>query len=642
MSSPRVYSAATEVGEFMNGIYGWFGSLPEPDAAGHVLADMYAASASGRSVPLAASAAGADSLSAGRTGNAQHATRVGSTLRGADLCAGVTGRADHALISQSEDLVVVLSDRTSIGDAAAVAAAYRRDGDSLLTALHGRFALALLDRRRGQFLLAIDRAGVRPLFVHEHDGKVFFASRLEMLRAVPGSDMQVDDQAIFDYLYFHMVPSPRVIYRGLSKLLPAQVRVWRNATATARFYWHMPYRDDTTAGFDDLRRQFRDLLPDVVGTAGTGGDRVGCFLSGGTDSSSVAGTWRALRGEPIPTYSMGFDAEGFDEMAYARIAVRHFQTTPREYYVTAADVVDSIPRIAAYCDEPFGNASIVPAYLCARFAKGDGIDTMLAGDGGDEIFGGNERYANQWLFELYGQTPAPLRALLEPAVRLPGLRALPPARKARSYIAQAKVPLPDRFETYNFLHRTALEEIFEPDFLARVDRDAPLQNLREVYARTASASAINRMMHLDLKITLADNDLRKVNQGCELAGVDVRYPLLDDRMLDFAASVPANMQLRRTHLRWFFKQALADFLPAEIIGKRKQGFGLPVGLWMADYAPLRELTHESIAALKRRGFIRPDYIDWVERKHASEHASYYGVMLWVLVMLEQWMQAHGA
>jgi asparagine synthase (glutamine-hydrolysing) len=185
-------------------------------------------------------------------------------------------------------------------------------------------------------------------------------------------------------------------------------------------------------------------------------------------------------------------------------------------------------------------------------------------------------------------------------------------------------------------------EIFEPAFLRRVDTDAPLQNLREVYARSASASAINRMMHLDLKITLADNDLRKVNQACALAGVDVRYPLLDDRMLAFAASVPPRMQLKRTQLRWFFKRALADFLPAEIIGKRKQGFGLPVGLWMAEYAPLRELTHDSIAALKRRGIVRTDYIDWVEQRHASEHAAYYGVMLWVLVMLEQWMQAHGA
>jgi asparagine synthase (glutamine-hydrolysing) len=153
---------------------------------------------------------------------------------------------------------------------------------------------------------------------------------------------------------------------------------------------------------------------------------------------------------------------------------------------------------------------------------------------------------------------------------------------------------------------------------------------------------VNRMMHLDLKITLADNDLRKVGQACELAGIDVHYPLLDDRMLAFAASVPAAMQLRRTHLRWFFKRALADFLPPEIINKRKQGFGLPVGLWMRDYAPLRDLARDSIASLKQRGIVRAGYIDWVEQQHQGGHASYYGVMLWILVMLEQWLASHRA
>jgi len=605
-------------GGFMNGIFGWFGVLPEPEAARDLLNSMSDA--------------------------------TGGKVLSADLCAVATignARARNGHLTYADgEITAVVSEQTPLGDAAAVAAAYRRCGEAVLDALHGPFALALLDRRRRRFILAIDRVGARALYVHAGAGGVFFASRLdrlrELLRGVAGVGLALDDQAVFDYLYFHMIPSPRSIYRDVFKLLPAQMISWEQGAASARFYWSMPYQDAKPAGFEALRKEFRALLPQVVGDAGgSASARVGCFLSGGTDSSSVSGAWRQFRGEAVPTYTMGFDAQGFDEMEYARIAARHFRTTPREYYVTAADVVESIPRIAAYCDEPFGNASIVPAYLCARFAKRDGIEAMLAGDGGDEIFGGNERYANQWLFELYRHVPPLLRALLEPGLRMPGLGSIPPVRKARSYVAQAKVPLPDRFETYNFLHRTALDEIFEPAFLARVDTDAPLQNLREVYARPASTSAINRMMHVDLKITLADNDLRKVNQACSLAGVDVRYPLLDDRMLEFAATVPPQMQLKRTHLRWFFKRALADFLPAEIIGKRKQGFGLPVGLWMAEYAPLRELTHDSIAALKRREIVRRDYIDWIEQKHASEHASYYGVMLWVLVMLEQWMQARG-
>ncbi len=577
-------------------------------------------------------------------------------LRDGGLLGGVYGgpmAASSACCHVDNDCVILLSDVRPGFDARALADAYRASGEDALAGLSGSFAVALLDRNDGRLRLAVDRVGARSLYVLRRPGLIAFASRLEGLRGLPGTALQVSDHALFDYLYLHMIPSPGSIYDGVSKLLPAQVLCFDGAAGesppAARFYWHMPYESGDAGGrdFDTLRAEFRDLMPRVVGDAGGQGgagpdSRTGCFLSGGTDSSTVAGTWRQFSGAAVPTYSIGFDAEGFDEMAFARIASRHFGTTAREYYVTAQDVVDAVPQVAAYCDEPFGNASIVPAYLCARFAKADGVDVMLAGDGGDEIFGGNERYANQWLFEQYGRVPGPLRALLEGVVSMPGLAALPPMRKARSYIAQAKVPLPDRFETYNFLHRTALAEIFEPDFLARVDTEAPLENLREVYGRTDSRAAVNRMMHLDLKITLADNDLRKVNQACFLAGVEPRYPLLDDRMLAFAASVPPDMQLRRTRLRWFFKRALADFLPPEIIGKRKQGFGLPVGLWMREYPPLKALTDESIAAIKQRGIVRADYIDWVERQHQSSHASYYGVMLWILVMLEQWLRSHEA
>jgi asparagine synthase (glutamine-hydrolysing) len=174
-----------------------------------------------------------------------------------------------------------------------------------------------------------------------------------------------------------------------------------------------------------------------------------------------------------------------------------------------------------------------------------------------------------------------------------------------------------------------------------VDTQAPLVNLREVYGRTASAATVNRMMHLDLKITLADNDLRKVNQACGLAGVDVAYPLLDDAVLAFAARIPPGMQIKDGRLRWFFKQALDDFLPVEIINKTKHGFGLPVGIWMAEHPQLRDLAGDSIAALRRRNILKPAYIDWVQAQHAGAHASYYGVMLWVMVMLEQWLAHHG-
>jgi asparagine synthase (glutamine-hydrolysing) len=328
-------------------------------------------------------------------------------------------------------------------------------------------------------------------------------------------------------------------------------------------------------------------------------------------------------------------------MQYARITARHFAADAHEYYVTPQDVVDAIPLIAQAYDEPFGNSSAVPTYFCARMARADGVRVMLAGDGGDEIFGGNARYARQKVFESYWFIPGPLRsALIEPlTLGLPGGDRIPLLRKLRSFIRQASVPLPDRLESYNFLNRLPLAEVLEPGFLEKVDAMQPLDLLREVYQRTASPSPVNRMMHLDLKFTLADNDLRKVSRMCELAGVEVRYPLLDEALVEFSGQIPASLKVRGLTLRYFFKQALRDFLPPETIAKTKHGFGLPFGLWLRDHKPLADLAHECLGAFQRRGIVRPSYIRELQQQHETSHATYFGVMIWVIIALERWLAA---
>jgi asparagine synthase (glutamine-hydrolysing) len=225
------------------------------------------------------------------------------------------------------------------------------------------------------------------------------------------------------------------------------------------------------------------------------------------------------------------------------------------------------------------------------------------------------------------------------AFGLPGSDRIAPLRKLGSYIRQASVPLPDRLETYNFLHRSPLVDVFEPEFLAAVDVDEPLAMLREVYQRAASSSPLNRMMHLDLKLTLADNDLRKVSRMCDMAGIEVRYPLLDDELVEFSGEIPASLKVKGLKLRYFFKRALKDILPPETIAKTKHGFGMPFGLWLRSHAPLAELMDSSLDAFQRRGILRPSYIQDLRRQHHTEHATYFGIMIWVVAMLECWLGA---
>ena len=383
------------------------------------------------------------------------------------------------------------------------------------------------------------------------------------------------------------------------------------------------------------------LLKEGTRHAVDGQHDIGAFLSGGTDSSTVATMLTAVHEPPPRTYSIGFAADEFNEMKYARITAQRLGAHAHEYYLTPEDVVAAIPIIARAYDEPFGNDSAVPTYFCAKMAHEDGVRVMLAGDGGDEIFGGNTRYAKQKVFEAYGRIPSALRrALIEPlAFALPGHEHIPPLRKLGSYIRQASVPLPDRLETYNFLHRLPFADVFEPDFLAAIDVEEPLAMLREVYQRTDSASSLNRMMHLDLQLTLADNDLRKVSRMCDMAGIEVRYPLLDDDLVEFSGEIPVALKVKGLKLRYFFKHALRDVLAPETIAKTKHGFGMPFGLWLRDHAQLAELVHGSLDAFQRRGILKPSYLQDLRRQHHSDHATYFGIMIWVIAMLECWFDA---
>lgn len=613
----------------MRGMGGWVGGSPRAFQVRDVLDAMLDVdpSCDAQSVPIRLSSTGCVGV---------HTGVVPAEL----FCSGALTAAVDGRVRWTDGEMSTIAAKE--GNAAALAAAYRRDGDECLRVMRGAFAAAVIDDANGAALLAVDRMGIRSLCYAQAGDLLVFGTTATCVAAHPAVGRRLSHQAIFNYLYCHVVPSPGTIFDSVSKLRPGEAVSVGRGGLKRWFYWHLAYRDDSSEAPAEQQVQFRDLLRASARRAIDGETNVGAFLSGGTDSSTVAGLLTELAEKPAKTFSIGFRADGFDEMSYARIAARHFGSEAYEHYVTPDDVVATLPIIANEYDEPFGNASAAPTYLCARMANTHGVKVMLAGDGGDELFGGNARYARQKVFESYHRIPSGLRRrAIEPlSFGLPGGDRIAPLRKLRSYIEQAKVPLPDRLETYNFLHRAALEEVFEPGFLAEIDAGQPLELLREVYARTDSASAINRMMHLDLQITLADNDLRKVSRMCEAAGVEVRYPLLDDALVEFSGRIPPSLKVNRLQLRYFFKEALRDFLPAEILSKTKHGFGLPFGLWLREHAPLSDLARDSLDAFGRRGIVRPAYMESLFRSHAEEHATYFGVMIWVIMVLELWLQAH--
>ncbi|MEP6606338.1 MAG: asparagine synthase C-terminal domain-containing protein, partial [Nitrosospira sp.] len=464
-----------------------------------------------------------------------------------------------------------------------------------------------------------------------------FGSSADAMILHPRVKVEIAPQSLYNYVYFHMVPGPSTIYKGQERLLPGEYLIYRKDRVETHKYWEMRFLEDEKRPFQEIKQDFLGLLRSSVREA-IAGEEVGAFLSGGTDSSTIAGILGEVSGQPARTYSIGFDASGYDEMEYARIAARHFSTQHHEYYVTPNDIVTAIPEIAAIFDQPFGNASAIPTFYCARMAKADGLSRMLGGDGGDELFGGNVRYAKQHLFALYEQIPSALRkGMIEPLVfGIPGGAALPLVRKARSYIEQASIAMPARTETYNLLDRYGHGEVFTPEFLATVNADYPAILLNQIYHQSEAKSLINRMLAFDRKFTLADNDLPKVAKACELAGMNVAFPLISDEITAFSLRLEPQLKLKGTKLRYFFKEALRGFLPPEIITKQKHGFGLPFGVWLQHHKPLQTLASDSLSDLKSRNIIRADFIDKLLGRHLGEHAGYHGTMVWVLMMLEQW------
>lgn len=557
----------------------------------------------------------------------------GATLTEDDVFCAVCGNLDWL----NYELADIQKKR---GAAHALLHAYQQYENRLLDHIGGRFSIVVWDIKRRKGLIACDRFGQMPVYWSTvADGGLVFGPTATAVNLLKGHKPEISEQGIFNYLRFHMVPGPDTIFRGVHKLMAAHVLILQDGACQPVRYWEPKFDENTDASFADAAEEMMGLLSSSVARLAEGKD-TGAFLSGGLDSSTVAGL--LARHQPKPnTYSIGFNAEGYDETAYAKLASERFDTVFNTYYVTPEDVLDALPKIAAAYDEPFGNSSALPAYFCAQFAASDGRARLLAGDGGDEIFAGNERYAKQEIFEHYGRLPAWLRRrFLEPLVAsAPDM--LPKIGKARSYIEQANVPLPDRLQTYNLLQRIGASTIFTDDFLQSVDQEQPARLDRDIYDAPQSASRLNRMLYLDWHHTLTDNDLRKVNRMSQLAGIEVEYPMLDDRLVEFSTRVSSQRKMRNNRLRDFYKKAVAEFLPQEIITKTKHGFGLPFGVWMAEHKGLQEFASDNLARMAQRGYVKKSFVEKIAHLHTTQHSGYYGEFIWVLMMLELWLSKKG-
>ena len=522
-------------------------------------------------------------------------------------------------------------------------ALYRREGPDFLRRLRGAFALALWDSRDRSLLLAVDRFGMRHLHYASDVHRVAFASRPTALLGAPGVEGRLNLTAVYTYLNFGYVPAPRSIFADIRRLEPGQFLLLREGGARAAYYWDMRYAPqaiDEAEGARLLYARTDEAVREALHDASA--KETGTFLSGGADSSAVLGLATRITGERVHAFSIGFAEDRYNELGYAELAARHFDAIHHTHIIDPDEALALLPRLVDAYDEPFGNNSAIGTLACAELAADHGVTLLLAGDGGDEIFGGNERYRMDRILAAYHRIPSPLRRrLLEPV--LFGLPEWPgPVGRGQRYIRRANIPNPERFYSYEFFFSRAGHPLLAPDFQAAVGRDAAVSVLQGHYARAQAGDELNRLFYLDLKLTLGDNDLLKVTRTAELADVRVRFPLLDSPLVEFTGLLPTKYKMRGLEKRYLFKRAFRDLLPPPILAKAKHGFGVPTSVWLKTHEGFRELAHDTLLSSRslQRGYFRKGALEQLFADHAADSTPYYGDILWTVLMLELWHRRH--
>jgi asparagine synthase (glutamine-hydrolysing) len=517
---------------------------------------------------------------------------------------------------------------------------YRTKGEEFLKDVGGGFRMALWDAEKRKLLIAVDPFATRPLYYSCVNDVLVFAPRVSCFAGLPVISREIDLNVVYFYLNHSFIPAPFTIYRDIRRLQPGQFLRWQDGRSIVRQYWDIQYDEDPNLSVETAADLIRSTVEQSVcfyiGAQACGTRAVGAFLSGGTDSSTLVGLMAKVTGERIKTFSVGFAEERYNEIEYARIAVSRYNAEAHEYFVSADEALKALPLIASQFDEPFGNSSAIPTYFCLRAAMDAGVKVMFAGDGGDELFGGNSRYADEKLFLPFDILPPQIQAVGKRMAKL--IPEIYPFGKIRRYIERAAEPIPSRFFHYQLYLTEHADDFFTDDFKSNIDRKFSLQMPQLHYQNAIAAAPLNRLLYMDLKMCIADNDLFKVNRMAEALGVTVCYPYLDRELAELTGRIPAGFKLKGFQKRYIFKKAFENLLPQEILRKKKHGFGLPVARWLRSHAGFRDLAHSLLLdnSTLQRDYFRRNALEDLLHRHDAEKSDFYGTFIWNAMMLELW------
>lgn len=521
----------------------------------------------------------------------------------------------------------------------------RRGLDRTLADINGMFAIALWDRATRTLYLVRDRLGIKPLFYGQTREGLCFASELKSFAAA-GFEFEIEPASVASFLRFGYVPAPFSIYRDVAKVLPGEVVSFaRNGELRRRTYWsldavaHNGLRHAFTGSDAQAEEALHELLADAVSANMISDVPLGAFLSGGIDSSMVVALMVAARRGPVRTFSIGFPDFGYDESVYAKAVANHLGTIHEELTVTAADALAVVPQLADMYDEPFADSSQIPTYAISKMTRAH-VTVALSGDGGDEVFAGYNRYALA-------------------AGRLAGLRRLPlPLRRGAAAVLQA-IPnglaeflariVPSSLQSAqpadklqklaevlrlddNAMYLHLVSQCPDPAALTHGLREHPID--MQWTGEEGEGGTLERMQLLDTATYLPDDILQKVDRASMAVSLEVRPPLLDHRVVEFAWTLPRHLRLCNGETKWLLRRVLDRYVPRHLIERPKMGFGIPLAGWLRG--PLRDWAEDLLDPQRLGGGLLDA---GAVRKLWSEHVGggrNWGSALWTILMFEAW------
>ncbi len=526
------------------------------------------------------------------------------------------------------------------GDTEVIVHLYEELGPACVRELQGMFAFALWDSRRHQLLLARDRVGKKPLFYCERAGALSFASELGALMQDPEVPSEIDHHAVDAYLAYGYVPAPLSVFAAVRKLMPASTLVYRDGTVQTERYWRLDYSHKLAPRPEqDIHEEIRAGIRKAVARRMVADVPMGAFLSGGVDSSAVVAAMAESSSEPVKTFSIGFEDERYNELPLARRTAQEFATDHHELIVRP-DAIEILPKVVRHYGEPFADASAIPSFYLARFAR-EHVTVALNGDGGDESFAGYQRYTTNLALAGLDRLPLSLRRMASAAVGRAPLGPDPRSLRSRlgRFVLAAGLDREHRYIAQQSVF-TAGERsrLYTSHYSALLGRSRADEVLLDPWRSSTATNLLDQLLDVDVNTYLPDDLLTKIDIATMAYSLEGRSPLLDHELMELAASLPAEWKAAHGQRKRILRSALRGWVPDAILDAPKRGFELPVARWfrgeLRDYARAVLLDTSAIS----RGWCREAEVCRLLDEHANGTHD-HGRRIWRLLMLELWYQA---